>query len=49
MCVCVCVCVCVYYILSYVFFYISGMLSARGRVYLHETEGRWQMCAFEGR
>ena len=30
-------------------FSLSAMLSARGRAYLHETEGRGQMCTFEGR
>ena len=30
-------------------FFVSAMLSARGRAYLHETEGRGQMCTFEGR
>ena len=35
MCVCVCVCMCVYH---HMVFFISAMLSARGRAYLHETE-----------
>ena len=30
-------------------FSISAMLSAQGRAYLHETEGRGEMCTFEGR
>ena len=30
-------------------FFISAMLSARGRAYLRESDGRWQMCTFEGR
>ena len=30
-------------------FFISAMLSARGRAYLPETEGQGQMCTFEGR
>ena len=30
-------------------FFISTMLSARGRAYLHETEGRGEMCTSEGR
>ena len=30
-------------------FFISAMLSVRGMAYLHETEGRGQMCTFEGR
>ena len=28
-------------------FFISAMLSARGRAYLPETEGRGQMCTFD--
>ena len=30
-------------------FFISPMLTAPGRTYLHETEGQGQMCTFEGR